>query len=34
VPDATKLARIPAANHIPMENNPAAVANALSDFFI
>ena len=29
----TKLVRIPAAGHIPMENDPAAVARALADFF-
>jgi pimeloyl-ACP methyl ester carboxylesterase len=30
---ATKLIRIPRAGHIPMENEPAAVARALGDFF-
>jgi pimeloyl-ACP methyl ester carboxylesterase len=30
---ATRLVRIPAAGHIPMENDPAAVARALGDFF-
>jgi pimeloyl-ACP methyl ester carboxylesterase len=30
---ATKLVRIAAAGHIPMENDPAAVARALGDFF-
>lgn len=29
----TKLVRIPAAGHIPTENNPTAVARALADFF-
>jgi pimeloyl-ACP methyl ester carboxylesterase len=30
---ATRLVRIPAAGHIPTENNPTAVAGALADFF-
>jgi pimeloyl-ACP methyl ester carboxylesterase len=30
---ATRLVRIAAAGHIPMENDPAAVARALADFF-
>ena len=30
---ATRLVRIPAAGHIPMENDPAAIARALGDFF-
>jgi pimeloyl-ACP methyl ester carboxylesterase len=30
---ATRLVRIPAAGHIPMENDPATVAQALADFF-
>jgi len=32
VPD-TKLIRIPSAGHIPMENEPRAVAQALAEFF-
>lgn len=31
---ATRLVRIPRAGHIPMENEPAAVARALGDFFV
>ncbi|SEH02271.1 Pimeloyl-ACP methyl ester carboxylesterase [Nonomuraea solani] len=30
----TTLVRIPGAGHIPMENDPAAVAKALADFFL
>lgn len=30
---ATKLVRIPTAGNIPMENDPAAVARVLGDFF-
>ena len=30
---ATTLVRIRSAGHIPMENEPAAVAHALGDFF-
>jgi pimeloyl-ACP methyl ester carboxylesterase len=31
---ATRLVRIPAAGHIPMENDAETVARALADFFI
>ena len=31
---ATRLVRIPAAGHIPMENDADAVARALADFFV
>ncbi|TMR31129.1 alpha/beta hydrolase [Nonomuraea zeae] len=31
---ATTLVRVPAAGHIPMENDPAAVAGALAAFFL
>jgi pimeloyl-ACP methyl ester carboxylesterase len=30
---ATRLVRIRAASHIPMENDPRAVAEALAEFF-
>ncbi|TDD05724.1 alpha/beta hydrolase [Nonomuraea diastatica] len=33
MPDTT-LVRVPGAGHIPMENDPAAVARALANFFL